>query len=98
MKFRLEILSNPVLPRTGRFINPWASPTGTLRACRHNKLLEQMVPGHYNLRNLAEFVKKGIHRAGGMALEFGVIGARRAGLRTYRHSASSPPGILSPVT
>ncbi len=35
----------------------------------------EMVPGHYNLRNLAEFVKKGIHRAGGMALEFGVIGA-----------------------
>ena len=35
----------------------------------------EMVPGHYNLRNLADFVKKGIHRAGGMALEFGVIGA-----------------------
>ena len=35
----------------------------------------ELVPGHYNLRNLAEFVKKGIYRAGGMAVEFGVIGA-----------------------
>ena len=35
----------------------------------------ELVPGHYNLRNLAEFVKKGIYRAGGMAVEFGVIAA-----------------------
>lgn len=35
----------------------------------------ELVPGHYNLRNIAEFVKKGIHKAGGMAVEFGVIGA-----------------------
>ena len=35
----------------------------------------ELVPGHTNLRTIAEFVKKGIHRAGGMALEFGVIGA-----------------------
>ena len=35
----------------------------------------ELVPGHYNLRLLAEFVKKGIHRAGGSAVEFGVIGA-----------------------
>jgi dihydroxy-acid dehydratase len=33
-----------------------------------------LVPGHYNLRELAEQVKKGIHRAGGTAFEFGVIG------------------------
>ncbi len=35
----------------------------------------ELVPGHINLRRVAEFVKKGIHRTGGMALEFGVIGA-----------------------
>ena len=35
----------------------------------------ELVPGHYNLRNAAEFVKKGIYRAGGAAVEFGVIGA-----------------------
>lgn len=32
-----------------------------------------LVPGHYNLNHLSEFVKKGIHRAGGAAFEFGVI-------------------------
>lgn len=35
----------------------------------------ELVPGHYNLRNIADFVKKGIYRAGGAAVEFGVIGA-----------------------
>ena len=35
----------------------------------------ELVPGHYNLRQVAEFVKKGIYRAGGTAVEFGVIGA-----------------------
>jgi dihydroxy-acid dehydratase len=30
-------------------------------------------PGHFNLRQLAEFVRKGIHRAGGTAAEFGTI-------------------------
>lgn len=34
-----------------------------------------LVPGHFNLRQLAEFVKKGVYRAGGTAVEFGVIGA-----------------------
>ena len=33
-----------------------------------------MVAGHTNLRQLAEFVKKGIYLAGGNAVEFGVIG------------------------
>jgi len=31
-------------------------------------------PGHYNLRELAEYVRVGISRAGGTALEFGTIG------------------------
>lgn len=31
-------------------------------------------PGHANLRELAEYVKKGIYSSGGTALEFGVIG------------------------
>ncbi len=35
----------------------------------------ELVPGHYNLRSLADFVRKGIYRAGGSAVEFGVIGA-----------------------
>ncbi|MCD7953209.1 MAG: dihydroxy-acid dehydratase, partial [Synergistaceae bacterium] len=35
----------------------------------------ELVTGHFNLRQAAEFVKKGIHRAGGTAVEFGMIGA-----------------------
>ena len=34
----------------------------------------EIVPGHANLRQIAEAVKKGIYRAGGNAVEFGVIG------------------------
>jgi len=33
-----------------------------------------LIPGHFNLDLIAEYVKKGIHRAGGVAFEFGVIG------------------------
>jgi dihydroxy-acid dehydratase len=33
-----------------------------------------LVPGHFNFREISEQVKKGIHRAGGTAFEFGVIG------------------------
>lgn len=33
------------------------------------------VPGHYNLRQVAEAVKEGIKEAGGTPVEFGVIGA-----------------------
>ncbi len=35
----------------------------------------EIVPGHYNLRSVCEFVKKGIYRAGGTAVEFGTIAA-----------------------
>lgn len=34
-----------------------------------------LVPGHYNLNQVAEFVKKGIYAAGGTAVEFGVMAA-----------------------
>ncbi|NLW07680.1 MAG: dihydroxy-acid dehydratase [Clostridia bacterium] len=34
-----------------------------------------VVPGHYNLRRVAEAVKEGIRAAGGTPVEFGVIGA-----------------------
>jgi dihydroxy-acid dehydratase len=34
-----------------------------------------LVPGHFNLRQAAEFVQKGIYRGGGTAVEFGVIAA-----------------------
>lgn len=34
----------------------------------------ELVPGHINLRQIAEHVRKGIHRAGGAVAEFGVIG------------------------
>lgn len=33
-----------------------------------------LIPGHFNLNQISEQVKKGIHRAGGTAYEFGVIG------------------------
>ena len=35
----------------------------------------RIVPGHYNLRKVAEYVTQGIIRAGGTPLEFGVIAA-----------------------
>ena len=35
----------------------------------------ELVPGHTNLRNLAQAVKNGIYAAGGTPVEFGVIGA-----------------------
>ncbi len=35
----------------------------------------EIVPGHFNFRRIAEFVKKGIYRAGGTAVEFGTIAA-----------------------
>ena len=35
----------------------------------------ELVPGHTNLRQLAEAVKRGIYKEGGTAVEFGVIGA-----------------------
>lgn len=34
----------------------------------------ELVPGHENLRKVADFVRKGVHRAGGTVAEFGVIG------------------------
>ena len=33
-----------------------------------------LIPGHFHFRQISEQVKKGIHRAGGTAFEFGVIG------------------------
>ncbi|MGI6349943.1 MAG: dihydroxy-acid dehydratase [Eubacteriales bacterium] len=33
----------------------------------------EIVPGHMNLRQVADFVKKGIYRGGGTAVEFGTI-------------------------
>ena len=35
----------------------------------------QLVPGHYNLDQVAEYVKRGIYSAGGVACEFGVMAA-----------------------
>ena len=35
----------------------------------------EAVPGHFNLRQLADYVKRGICAAGGTPVEFGVIGA-----------------------
>ena len=34
----------------------------------------ECVPGHFNLRQVAQRVKDGIYRAGGTPVEFGVIG------------------------
>jgi len=33
----------------------------------------ELVPGHFNLRQIAEYVRKGVHKAGGAVAEFGVI-------------------------
>src|SRR4030042_6317044 len=33
-----------------------------------------LIPGHSNLNQISEQVKKGVHRAGGTVYEFGVIG------------------------
>ncbi|HEY5585620.1 MAG TPA: dihydroxy-acid dehydratase [Ruminiclostridium sp.] len=35
----------------------------------------ELVPGHFNLRQLADYVKRGIYAAGGIAVEFGFIAA-----------------------
>jgi len=35
----------------------------------------RLVPGHYNLNHVSEYVKQGIHQAGGTPVEFGVIAA-----------------------
>ena len=35
----------------------------------------EIVPGHYNLRQVSEYVRRGIYRAGGTAVEFGTIAA-----------------------
>lgn len=35
----------------------------------------RVVPGHYNLRHVSEYVQQGIRQAGGTPVEFGVIGA-----------------------
>ena len=35
----------------------------------------QLVPGHYNLNQVAEYVKRGIYAAGGTACQFGTIAA-----------------------
>ncbi len=42
-----------------------------------------VIPGHFNFRQLSEQVIKGIHRAGGTAFEFGVIGLCDAIAKNY---------------
>ncbi len=42
-----------------------------------------VIPGHHNFRQLSEQVVKGIHRAGGTAFEFGVIGLCDAIAKNY---------------
>jgi len=34
-----------------------------------------LVPGHFNLNQITEYVKRGVYRGGGTVVEFGVIGA-----------------------
>lgn len=78
MKFRSsEILSDPVFTENRALYKSMGFSDRDLEGpvIGIANSWNEMVPGHYNLRNLADFVKKGIHRAGGMALEFGVIGA-----------------------
>jgi dihydroxy-acid dehydratase len=42
-----------------------------------------LIPGHFNLNQISEQVKKGIHRAGGTVCEFGVIGLCDALAKDY---------------
>ena len=46
--------------------SPWATRTANWNT---------LVPGHYNLDKVAEYVKNGIYAAGGTAVEFGTIAA-----------------------
>lgn len=43
----------------------------------------ECVPGHYNLRQVAQRVKDGIYRAGGTPIEFGVTAAATAWVRGH---------------
>jgi dihydroxy-acid dehydratase len=43
----------------------------------------EIAPGHNNLRQVAEAVKRGIYMAGGVAAEFGVIGVCDAAVNEY---------------
>ena len=54
----------------------------------------ECVPGHYNLRQVAQRVKDGIYRAGGTPIEFGVIGGcdgTRPSRRYYTDFAKLTP-------
>jgi dihydroxy-acid dehydratase len=44
-----------------------------------------LIPGHFNLNQISEQVKKGIHRAGGTVCEFGVIGLCDAIAKEHFH-------------
>ena len=78
MKFRSsEILSDPVFTENRALYKSMGFSDEDLKGPLIGiaNSWNELVPGHYNLRNLSEFVKKGIYRAGGMAVEFGVIAA-----------------------
>lgn len=78
MKFRSsEILSDPVFTENRALYKSMGFSDEDLKGPLIGiaNSWNELVPGHYNLRNLAEFVKKGIYRTGGMAVEFGVIAA-----------------------
>ena len=61
----------------------------------------RVVPGHYNLDLVSDYVKQGIHQAGGTPVEFGVIGSLRHVTVSPRPMtaciSSSLPGTLSPT-
>ncbi len=53
----------------------------------------RVVPGHYNLNQVSEYVKQGIFQAGGTPVEFGVIGRlrrHRPGQRGQPFRAAQP--------
>jgi len=58
-----------------------------------------IVPGHFNLRLVSEFVKRGIYRGGGTAVEFGVIAACDGVAQGMTEcTTSSPPESSSQMT
>ena len=57
-----------------------------------------LVPGHYNLDKVAEYVKNGIYAAGGTAVEFGTMLPAMAWHRAMRVCTTFCPPVRSSAT
>ena len=57
-----------------------------------------LVPGHYNLDKVAEYVKNGIYAAGGTAVEFGTIAACDGVAQGHEGMSTFCPPVRSSAT